>query len=310
MKKLLTIFAAIIITINVVDAQQAEYYFYSLDHTTPLKSVIYYQQLKNTSQQTGINVDSIVFAKISRHTTSYCRLINNDKSLNTWISKPLFSFTENKDEADVIVSGNYSIDKINSATEILKYESSSDFASPIPYFEVENINSVEVKVFTNYLYSDNSTFSDTTIITKKVIRNPKAEFKSIDELLVESQEDLISKIRSKYNIFDLNKHNYKFPKVKVGSNDLKTEYKNAKDLLKADDIMKLGNLYKRIYEDKKSKEAAYCLGICYELIGNYPKAQEYYKQMPDFHTKTRMKNSMILFDYLNEIGVETSVIDF
>lgn len=309
MKKLLILFAAIILTINIVDAQQEEYYSYSLANTTPLRSIIFYQQLKNTGDQTGINVDTIVYNKILKHTTTHYRSNYDDQDAVNWLSKPLFSFTENKDEADVIVSGNYSIDKINSSTEILKYETSSDFSSPIPYFEVETINSVEVKVFLNYLYSDNSVLKDTTIITHKDIRKPNKKFTSIEDLQSKCQNELVSKIKSKYRFIEINKHNYKFPKVKVSS-DFKEEYKTAKSLLGEGDFMELGNLYKGIYEDKQSKEAAYCLAICYELVGNYPKALEYYKQMPDFHTKTRMKKSMILFDYLNEIGVETTLADF
>ncbi len=72
----------------------------------------------------------------------------------------------------------------------------------------------------------------------------------------------------------------------------------------------LAVIYKKIYDaDNSNKEAAYNLGMYYELIGNYPKALTYYAIMPDFHTKMRMKNNMILFDYLNSIGANMPIED-
>ena len=91
---------------------------------------------------------------------------------------------------------------------------------------------------------------------------------------------------------------YKFQKVKTKDKTLKEELKGASDMLAAGEIYKLGSLYKRIYEaDKTNKSAAFNLAMCYELIGNYPKAQEYYSVMPDFHANVRMKENNLLSNY-------------
>lgn len=103
---------------------------------------------------------------------------------------------------------------------------------------------------------------------------------------------------------------YKFPKVKVKDKALKTEYKGAKDLLKENKIKELGKLYKKIYETTQAKEAAKCIAMCYEILGNYPKAEEYHQKMPDFATKTRMKQNMEVFNYLKEMGCELELAEF
>ena len=70
----------------------------------------------------------------------------------------------------------------------------------------------------------------------------------------------------------------------------------AKDLLKKGEYEKAGVLCKKVNDAVNSPETSAMVGICYELVGNYPKANEYYKPFNDFHVKTRMKKSMKLLE--------------
>jgi len=308
MKNIITL-ALILLTITIAEAQQADYYSYNLENTTPLRAKVYYNSLINISKNSDINVDSILYNYLDRFISKKYTGNTKARNSNIWLTSPLFSMTNNKSDADVIVSGSYSLNKNIEAVEKLMFETSSSYNTPIPYFEIESTNEANLDIILNFKYSNN-TLVDTISIAHKSKRKPGAKQKTIDELVSKCNKSLKLAFYNEFNFIERKAHNYRFPKVKIKDKTLKEEYKNAKDLLKNGDITKLGNFYKHVYEEGKTKEAAYCLGICYELIGNFPQAQEYYKQLPDFHTKTRMKNSMKLYNYLQEIGIKLQLIEF
>jgi len=298
----ITIFFVLLTMSYLSNAQQAEYYFYTLSNKTPLKAKIMLRELKNTGEESEIDINTI-FAEKVKEIAQYTYTGNSKThSANVWLMKPILSFTNNIDEADVVISGNYQLKKSSFSQEKLMYESSTKYSTPIPYYEAQTTNKVEMTLEINYQYKQSS-FQDTIRICKEVKRKPKKKFKSLIQLQNECLKTLDKELYSKLSFIERNKHFYKFPKLKIKNKALKDEFKNATTLLETGEVLKLGNLYQRIYNDKPSKEAALCLGICYELIGNYPKASEYYKQNPDFHTKVRMKNSMKLYDYLLQMNV-------
>ncbi len=308
MKNIITI-AIILLATTIIEAQQADYYSYKLKNTTPLKAKVYYNSLPNSSNNNDINVDSILYDYLKHFINKEYLGTKKAKNSNVWLTSPLFSFAKTESEADVVISGSYSLDKNTEVVEKLMFETSSSYNSPIPYFEIESTNKVSLNIILNFKYSNN-TLVDTISLTFESKRKPKYKQKTIDELVLKCANSLNHALYNEFAFIERKAHNYKFLKVKIKDKALKEEYKSAKELLKNGDIANLGNFYKRVYESANTKEAAYCLGICYELIGNYPKAQEYYKQLPDFHTKTRMKNSMKLFNYLKEIDIEPQLIDF
>lgn len=295
---------AFIAFISVVNAQGSDYYFHTLRKTIPLRASIFYEGLKNTGDQSCINVDSIVFNRIVKGAS------NTYAKYNTWLKTPLFKIVETKSEADVIISGDYNLDIGTKSEEKIMYETSSLYATPIPYYDMQTTNGVVINIVLKYQYKDQTTETDTIIISNKVMRKPKKKFKTINELKLKSIKNLVYTLDTKFYFIESTKHFYKLAKIKIKDKALKEEYSTAKDLFKKGDITTLGNLYLRIYNDSPSKEAAYCLGACYEIVGNYPKAVEYYKQMPDFHTKVRMKNSMELYNYLIDIGLELPLVEF
>ncbi|NOR87117.1 MAG: hypothetical protein GQ527_05860 [Bacteroidales bacterium] len=304
------IFSAFIIIALSLNAQQSNYYSYTLKHTTPLKAKICYQGLKNIGEISDTDIDAFISKKITDLANDTYTGSKKAKSANVWLIKPTLSLTDNESEADVVISGTYKVSKGTISEEKFMYETSSNYTSPIPYFDLQTTNKVEIEIIFNYLYKDKSTLIDTMLVSKEDMRKPRKKFKSIEELEESCQKSLKLALYKKFDFIDRKATNYKLPKVKVKDKALKAEYKTAGDLLKSGDIMKLGSIYQRIYDTEPSKEAAYCLGVCYELIGNFPKAQELYNQMPDFHTKVRIKNSRKLYDYLLEIGVVIDDVEF
>ncbi len=171
-------------------------------------------------------------------------------------------------------------------------------------------NQITAEVIIRYDYADGSFATDTLSFLKISERTKKSKLKSPDILLANCQKSLESDFRYLYSFAFYETAKFSLEKVKVSDKALKEELKNAGDLLESRRITELGQLYKRVYESDPSKEAAFCLGVCYELLGNYPMATKYYKQMPEFHTIARMKKSLVLFDYLQYIGVDLKLEEF
>ncbi len=308
MKKILALLI-IFISVCSVKSQQADYYSYTLRNDTPLRAKIFYNSLINIGVNNDINVDSMLYGSIVKNANRIYRGNIKANSSVSWLLSPLITIIDNKNDADVVISGTYLLEKNNNITEKVMYETSSKYVSQIPYFEVESVNEVNLVAIINYQYVNN-TVVDTIVINFDSKRGPRTKQKSLAKLVSNCEKELGNKLYYKFDFIKRTVHNYKFTKVKVKDKSLKEEYKSAKNFLKDGHIVKLGSFYKKAYEESGSKEAAYCLGICYELAGNYPKALEYYKQMPDFHTKTRMKNSMKLYNYLSEMGVKLQVENF
>ena len=230
MNKLLILFA-LITAVILVEAQQAEYYSFTLKQNTPLRASIYYKALVNTGDNTNINVDSIVFHEIENIANKIYK--GNEKANNAivWLLSPLFSITETESMADVIVSGVFHLEKNTESVEKPLYETSSGYATPIPYFELQTTNKVELHIVFDYKYKDNTHKTDTLIVTNESKRKPNVKFKSIDELVSKCKKDLSHALFNEFDFIERNKHNYKFPKVKIKDKALKEEYANAKDLL-------------------------------------------------------------------------------
>lgn len=309
MKKNIITVLFILITIA-INAQQAKYYSYTLVQNTPLRAQIYFQEFSNAGDKTDLDLNNYIYEKILAKTQQKYGPTKKANNANVWLLEPLFSITNNKNEADVIISGTYSLKKEHTSEEKLQHETSSNFGTPIPYFEQKTTNKVQIQILFQYEYKDQSILLDTLTVSQINQKSPGKKFKTIKELEEKCFNDLNMAFYKKFDLIKRKAHYYKLPKVKVKNKALKAEYKTASDLLENAEIIKLGKLYQRIYNTEPSKEAAYCLGACYELIGNIPKAQEYYNQMPDFHTKTRIKNTRKLYDYLLEIDLSLQNVVF
>lgn len=311
-KKLLFAFA-FILTIPAIYAQQGEFYQFSLEKETKVRgSKIYFEGFTNKGTENQIDVHTLAIPNIAMFYYTYsgvkAKKIQNHIS---WTTHPLFEEVTNPTEADVIIGGSYLIKTKEEVEENLYYEKANSVGGAIPYYETRQINSAGINVLIKYTYKDKTTDYDTINVQFDSERKPGTKLLSINDLLAKCESSLKSGF---YNTFKFYSHEpvwYKFLSVKVKDKTLKEELSSAKDLFESGEIKKLGNLYQRIYSaEPDNKEAAFNTAMCYELIGNYAKAQEYYAIMPDFHAKVRMKQNQILFDYLNEIGANVVVEDF
>jgi hypothetical protein len=300
--------------IATLSAQQGSFYKYSFIKETKVKGPkIFYENLENTGGNSNIDVNKIIHKRVDFFFKTYSGTEKgNIQNHVAWTrDKALFEKVNSKADADVVIGGHYEILTHVDVEEKLFYERQSNVGGSIPYYEIRQTNTAEVNVVISYTYKDKFVDYDTIHIVKSYERKPKTKCRSIDELVAACEESLELQSYSLFKFYEVDDEWYKFVKVKTKDKGLKEELSTAKDLLVNGEIYKLGSIYKRIYEaDNSNKEAAFNLAMCYELIGNYPKANEYYAKMPDFHAKVRMKDNMKLYNYLESIGANLLLKDF
>jgi tetratricopeptide (TPR) repeat protein len=109
-------------------------------------------------------------------------------------------------------------------------------------------------------------------------------------------------------------NNGKFKGVKTKDKALKKEFKEKEKTIKAslktNDLHAAAKTFIEIHETEKSLNSAYNVGLCYELIGNFTKAKEYYDMAGDKGALENMQNLLALKAQFEGLGLEVSETDF
>lgn len=273
---------------------------YTLTKETKIRgSKIFYEGLKNQGDESQIDV-----SKIAEDNLQFLFKM-------TWSHNPLFEKANDKASADVIVGGYYIIKTGADIEEKIFYETTQNVGGAIPFYEIRQTNRAEVMAVISYTYKDNSVDYDTISYIYEYERKPKTEYESIEDLLAKCTKSMGYGFYDAFHFHSAESDWYNFKSVKTKDKELKEQLKTVNDLLKNGEINKAGSIYLKAYElDNSNLEAAFNVAMCYELIGNYPKANEFYLKSPDFHAKVRMKSNMIFFDYINKIGANVKLVDF
>ncbi len=313
-KILLLICITMLTGIHSLNAQRAEFHNYTLNKPTKLRAgKIYFKELKNIGTQDTVSVNQYVEQTLKNWLSPLVTLEwaqGDGKVYNSWYQQQWFEQTNTPKGAAVIVSGTYRVDAETEINQNLFYETASNLANPIPYFDVRPKNRVNAEIIITYTYPDKTKDADTLRYFDESEGRKGRKMHSLSKMVTQCMNSLNRDIRTSFDYVNYDKEVYLLEKVKVKDKALKTEYKQIKEIWKEKNVPKAADLFKRIYEKEQSKEAAYNLGVCYELIGNLEKAGEYYKQLPNFHSKARMKSNWEFFNYLKEIGVEPNIINF
>lgn len=313
MKKLIIISILLLVSFSYSIAQQGNFYQFKLTGETKLKGdKVFIEDLVNEGDETPLDINNLFKERLETHLKPYGKGNKKAKNFNATSHEGFFKKTDNKEDANVVVGGTYFIETNSDVEEKLFYETQTNLGAAIPFYEIRQKNSVKIQLAISYTYKDNSTVYDTIYAEKYSERKPGKKFYSIEELLEDCEKNISSDLYRLFSFYETNYTWYKFEKkVKTKNKELKEKLKGAKDLLKEGKIYELGSLYKQAYEeDNSNQDAAYNLAMCYELIGNYPKAEEFYAKRPDFHTKTRMKSNMEFYRYMESIGANLILRDF
>ncbi|MFW6352641.1 MAG: hypothetical protein ACOC2E_09650 [Bacteroidota bacterium] len=280
-------------------AQQGEFSKWSLQRETPLRHKIFVDKFENKGSNNDVDFGQVVKDYLSEPKDTYL-------SKDTKIFVP----AQNKQEADVVVSGEYVYNNNSEVIEKSFLERSTSYASRVPYFEIRVKNSADLNLVFHFNYKDGTSATDTLIHEEFSETSDKGELKSQVVLEENTLKEVRNRLFTYTDITDYDRYWVKMPKIKIKDKELKSQYKEMSKYLKEGKVKELGAFYLKLYEEKQSQELAQCIGICYDLIGNYEKAEQYYEGLNDFATNIRMKDQLELDNYIRELGVTISVEDF
>ncbi len=227
------------------------------------------------------------------------------KESEIWFEQQFFNHVDNSAKADLVISGKYSYTAV---TKENRNENELNILETVTRF-----HKAHLQVILTYEYNDGSpTFIDTINIYRTITQEPGPACKNMTLQLAEDEiKDLIKDCKYGYLTDVINKEEiwFNFPKIKIKDQNLKAEFAAAEQQLKDGRYKEAGEYFKKVHESVNTPESSQALGLCYELIGNYPKATEYFKAKPDFHINTRMKKNMKLLEYAKSIGIEPEFLE-
>ncbi len=235
---------------------------------------------------------------------------HNLPSFNPWMKTNLYSTTENKDEATYIISGDYSFTTSHEKSYDEKSGAEASDSLPFVYYEFSEksmgnvvgnvvITDVEtgeevVKIPFSKVLSD----EDKKIMKQASVKSPSAFIPNLTDYFVHSFRFRFNAIKTSYK--------YDFPKIKPEDRDLRKEFRQYKRDLKdlADDgkLKELYTMYLEIQQKEDSPDVNECIGMCYEILGNYSKAKTYYDKCDNSESKNRIVEQINVQNQLRNLG--------
>ncbi|TKG95761.1 tetratricopeptide repeat protein [Puteibacter caeruleilacunae] len=293
-------------TMHKVAAQSVQVYRVSLDESTaastPFTKTKYY--LKSFENK-GTQTNKVLEETVENYIKNLHFPIDDQKP---WINQPWIVPVANESEADIILKGEY-IYTCQAVEGETKFRESATKAR-LPYFVTSTENKADISVVFTFEYKDGSpTKTDTIASAQRSLRAPGKKYTPLDVLDEKVTKAVVREIKYYTNVRSSDKVVLNFPKVKLKDKSLKAKYASIKDLYKARKYVEAAKVVKELYDQQPSPELAHALGISYELIGNFPKAEEFYKIKTDFHANVRMKKNKALLDYATSIGYTPIYID-
>jgi tetratricopeptide (TPR) repeat protein len=255
------------------------------------------------------------FSKIMKdHISSEHRGISFEETkyiYNPWLKTNLYEVTENEAEAGAKISGNFTVTSASSYNENKVETVEPDrYYNRIPYsyynYSASSSATIDVNMSVYKKELDKVVFE---IPVKKEGNDSKTT--SYSKPVVSSEASMMqSTINSAINYVPgyfcpvLRAIEYDFEKVKVKDKELKNEIKDVKGLVKDGKFKEAAVIYKKAMDVEKNQEAAYNLGIIYELHGNYTKARECYMESGNSAAVARIDKGLEVIDLLKKMNKE------
>ncbi len=307
LKKIIPIFSLFVLFSGILFAQKEQFTVYSLKNNTLLRGPsIYFVPLENKGTKDFVDVNGRLQQLFARRTQEP----SDQPNRNQLVFGGLFQAATDPHTADVIVSGHYIAQSGSERDERAFVESGTHIGSPIPYFEWRITNRATLDVVLSFTYPDGNVAYDSIRIVEESEQRAGRKPSSVKNLEESCAKTFQNAYYYQFNFIESEKRWIDFPRVRVKDRQLKEEYKQVNSWLKGNELVKLGQLYKKIYDAEGSDEAAVCLGLCYELLGNYPAAEQLLEGRSDFHIKARLRKELQLYHYLREIGAQIHLVGF
>jgi tetratricopeptide (TPR) repeat protein len=309
MKKLIIFVCFIFCGFGLLNAQGIYAPLFKMKSETPLRPKIYLDKTNCIGDKLPFNVDSLIKATLPTswaHSESKKQL----KLGEHFRYQNIYQLVDEKGEADVVVKPEFHYKGQAQKNENWLRELSGKKGIRIPYKEVRAANLVDASLLLRMTYKDGSCCVDTMAYKTVSERTKGKKMKPLKEMEKKMYKSLRYSLWQIGDVADGAKVIlYSFPKVKVKDKALKTSLKTVYQLAKEGKLKEIANVYRQIIDKEPSPEAHLCLGVCYELAGDFDKAQEEFKHKMDFHIKMRMKEHLKLRNYMRSIGVELRKIE-
>ncbi|MEA3451240.1 MAG: hypothetical protein U9Q83_04985 [Bacteroidota bacterium] len=243
------------------------------------------------------------------------------KLYNPWLTTKLYTIVDSEDEANYIIKGTYLFTKSNSSSynANMIHETTGTNKLPIHYYKYSTGASASI-VFNMGLYAKgNDTplreypFSD---------KKDRSESKNFSKPIPVSTNPLVKKLTTSVENKYLREFSprlvvvkYKFKRIKPSDKSLKKDYKAKRKsliaLAKNHDIKGMGKIYlEMLNNDANDTDIHENLGICYELIGNYTKAKEFYVKSGDKDGISRITYLIKVQEIFVTVGIDVSEGEF
>ncbi|MDD2635576.1 MAG: hypothetical protein PHW82_08775 [Bacteroidales bacterium] len=244
----------------------------------------------------GLNAESIAF---NQKLTDF----------NPWMRTNLYSTTENIDEATYVISGDYMFTTNQSKSYNEKTAAESADSIPFVYYEFEERSTANVTG--RVIITDTETNSEVANIPFSKVLNDEdkktmqqASAKDPHNFIAALSDDFVKAFKYRFSAVK-STYKYDFPKIKPKNKDLRKEFRqykrDLKDLADAGKLKELYTMYLEIQQKEDSPEVNECIGMCYEIVGNYTQAKTYYDKCDSQTSKNRI---------VEQINIQKRLLDF
>lgn len=237
---------------------------------------------------------------------------HNIKDLNPWFQTNLYKTTETENEAQYTITGAYQFE--TNHTKSYTEMSGAEVKDSIPFVYYKFSEKSTAKVTGNVVITDKETGSeianipyskerydeDTKTMKQASVKDPNTFIPLLTDDFTHSFRYYLNAVKV---VFE-----YDFPKIKPENKDLRKEFReykrNLKDYADESDLQKMYSLYVEIQQKEDSPEVNECIGMCYEILGNYSKAKTYYETAKSQESLNRIEKQINIKNTLTNLGIE------
>jgi len=230
---------------------------------------------------------------------------------NPWAKTDLYTITDDKEKAQAIFTGKYkAAGDENSSDKLVATKEQQGFYYQIPYSYYEYSASANL-AYTGSMdvfKKDLNKVVYTIPLEKNDQFEKKATYKKpnspgLNGISNSVAQKIQTEVIAQF-VPSLVAVTYEFEKIKEKDKTFKEDIKNARKLIKDDNIKEAGALYKKIYDGTNDVNAALNTAMCYEMIGNYTKAKEYYEKTGNQKNVDRIIQLIAVRDLYIKLGRE------
>jgi hypothetical protein len=235
-------------------------------------------------------------------------------TLNPWMTTKIYETTENEEEANYVIDGEYSYetDMDKSYKAHMTKDEFGKGSIPIHYYEYSVSSSatlqgkVSIKdnnsgeLVKEYSFSKTKSDSESKYMEKPRAESPANFFSDLNDAVIADYRYILNPIKREFK--------YDFPRITPDNNDYRKKFrKKRKELRKLDNgenVREMANVLFELQKIEDNEDINLGLGMCYEIIGNYTKAKAHYEKSGDKDAMTRINKQIQIRDQLKALGVE------